>query len=266
MEKWLKTWRFYAALFWTNLRQVTALRGSFLLSTLFMALNNCCFFVFWWVLFRQVHTLRGWDMHDVALLFGVGATSFGLMQAVAGGAVHLSRFIDEGMLDAMLVQPKPTLGYALGCRAQASGFGDALSGIAFLWASGAVGVDRLPWVAVSVLCASVTFTASSVLFFSLAFWLPRTHATSRQALDVLVTFALYPEPLFRGALRVVLFTLIPAGFVAYLPVQIIRGGEHSGLGLTSLLAATLAYVWLARRVFRAGLRRYSSGSRFGLLT
>jgi ABC-2 type transport system permease protein len=81
---------------------------------------------------------------------------------------------------------------------------------------------------------------------------------------VLVTFALYPEPLFRGALRVVLFTLIPAGFVAYLPAQIIRSGGP--LELVGLLSATLAYVWLSRRTFRAGLRRYSSGSRFGLLT
>jgi ABC-2 type transport system permease protein len=211
-----------------------------------------------------VGALRGWDMHDVALLFGVGATSFGLMQAVAGGALHLSRFIDEGALDAMLVQPKPTLGYALGCRSQASGFGDVASGVVFLWLSGAVTLERVPWAVASVLCASVVFTASSVLFFSLAFWLPRTHATSRQALDVLVTFALYPEPLFRGVLRVVLFSLIPAGFVAYLPVQIIRSGGAAELAC--LVSATLAYVWLARRVFHAGLRRYSSGSRFGLLT
>ena len=88
--------RFYASLFVTNLKSVTALRGSFLLSMTFMALNNLTFFVFWWVLFSKVGSVRGWHMADVELLFGVSAAGFGLMQAVAGGAVHLSRFIDEG--------------------------------------------------------------------------------------------------------------------------------------------------------------------------
>jgi hypothetical protein len=31
-----------------------------------------------------------------------------------------------------------------------------------------------------------------------------------------------------------------------------------------MLGGALGYLWLARAVFKAGLRRYSSGSRFGV--
>lgn len=258
----MRTTKFLWALFLTNLKAVTALRGSFLLSMTFMALNNATFFVFWWVLLGRVGQLRGWYLGDVQLLFGISAAGFGLMQATAGGAVHLSRFIDDGTLEPLLVQPKSTLVYALGCRAQASGFGDLLSGLLFIGVSGHLSWSSAPRVALCVLVSAVTFTASCVILFSLAFWVQKTHQLSRQLLDILITFSLYPEPLFDGGLRLLLFTLLPAGFVAYLPARVARGA--SSLDLLCMLGGAAGYLWLARAVFKAGLRRYSSGSRFGV--
>jgi ABC-2 type transport system permease protein len=254
--------KFAWALFMTNLKSVTALRGSFLLSVTFMALNNATFLVFWWVLFGRVEDLRGWQGPEVLLLFGVSAAGFGLMQAVAGGAMHLSRFIDEGALEPLLTQPKPTLLYALGCRSQASGFGDVLSGLAFMTLSGYLSWSSAPRVVFAVLASAVIFTATCVLLFSLAFWLQRTHALSRQLLDITITFSLYPEPLFGGGLRLALFTVIPAGFVSYLPASLVRTASWTDAAW--LGSGCLAYGWLALHVFRRGLSRYSSGSRFGV--
>jgi ABC-2 type transport system permease protein len=254
--------KFVWALFTTNLKSVTALRGSFLLSMIFMALNNATFLVFWWVLFGRVGGLRGWQGPEVLLLFGVSAAGFGIMAAVAGGALHLSRFIDEGALEPLLTQPKPTLLYALGCRSQASGFGDFLSGIAFIALSGYLRWSTVPLVIFGVLASAVIFTATCVLLFSLAFWLHRTHTLSRQLLDITITFSLYPEPLFGGGLRLVLFTVIPAGFVGYLPASLVRTASVADAALLGF--GCLAYGWLALRVFRSGLSRYSSGSRFGI--
>jgi ABC-2 type transport system permease protein len=257
-----KNARFAWALFTTNLKSVTALRGSFLLSMTFMALNNATFLVFWWVLFGRIGQLRGWQGGEVLLLFGISAAGFGLMAALAGGALHLSRFIDEGALEPLLTQPKPTLLYVLGCRSQASGFGDFVSGIAFIALSGYLSWSKVPLVLCAVLASALVFTATCVLLFSLAFWLHRTHTLSRQLLDITITFSLYPDPLFSGGLRLALFTVVPAGFVGYLPAALVR---HASLADAALLAAgSLGYVWLAIRVFRSGLARYSSGSRFGV--
>jgi ABC-2 type transport system permease protein len=252
---------FWWALFRTNLRAVTALRGSFVLSMTFMALNNATFFVFWVVLFGRVGTLRGWDLGDVLLVFGVSASGFGGMQAVAGGAVHLSRFIDEGALEPLLTQPKPTLLYALGCRSQASGFGDLASGLAFMAMSGHLSRAAAPRVALCVLASELAFTATCVALFSLAFWAKRSESLSRQLLDIVITFSLYPEPLFGGFLRFLLFTVLPAGFVSFLPARIAKSGSLSGA--LALAAVSALLLGLAARLFAAGLRRYSSGSRFG---
>src|SRR5262249_4910729 len=47
------TLTFVGALATTNLKAALALRGSFLLQAVFMALNNFSFFVFWWALMRN---------------------------------------------------------------------------------------------------------------------------------------------------------------------------------------------------------------------
>ena len=255
--------RFARALFLTNLKATAALRGAFLLQAGFMVLNNVTFFVFWWVLFDRVSEIRGWRLPDLALLFGLAATSYGLVAALAGGARFLARAIDECELDTLLTQPQPALLYAVGMRSQASGFGDVVSGIGFLWLSGHVTWGTLPLIGLGVLAGSVMLLAAGIAFFSLPFWLARTEAVSRQLWELLLTFALYPEPLFGGGLRLILYTVLPAGFVSYLPVRVVTA--PSLLSILSLLAGSGAYLWLACWIFRQGLRRYSSGSRFVVL-
>jgi viologen exporter family transport system permease protein len=254
------TWAFATALFATNLRAGLALRTAFVLQALFMVLNNLVFFVFWWVLLRRVPEVRGWRLADLEVLFGTTATSFGLVVAVTGGVRHLARAIDDGELDTLLTQPKPTLLYALGMRSSASGFGDVISGIGFLILSGHVTVTNSPLVAFVVAGGAATLLASGIVFFSLPFWLSRTETVSRQLWDLLVTFSLYPEPLFGGALRLLLFTVLPAGFVSYLPVAILR--QPSAPAIVMFAAGAAAYLSIAAWTFGRGLRRYASGSRF----
>jgi ABC-2 type transport system permease protein len=258
----IATLRFARALLATNLRAVMALRGSFMLQITFMVLNNVIFFVFWWVLFSRVPVMRGWGLSEVEVLFGITGASFGLVQALTGGVRHLSRFIDEGELDPLLTQPKSTLLYAVGLRSQPSGFGDFVCGIGFLAVSGHVGLSNLAFVVLSVLAAAATFLGCGIVFFSLAFWLRRTETLSRQIWELLITFSLYPEPLFGGALRLLLFTALPAGFIGYLPVHILRDADLGDVLL--LTCGSVLYLAMGGFVFARGLRRYASGSRFGV--
>jgi ABC-2 type transport system permease protein len=253
--------RFARALLATNVKATLMLRGAFVVQVVFMALNNLTFFVFWWALMRRVPDLRGWRLGDMQMLFGVVAAGFGAAMTLAGGVRHLGRFIDEGELDTLLTQPKPILVHALGMRLQASGFGDALSGIAFIACSGQVSWRALPVVVLAIVASALVLVASGIVFFSLAFWLGPVETLARQLWELLITFSLYPEPLFGGVLRLVLFTLLPAGFVGYVPARLVRNPSIAdGLLLT---AAAAGYLAIGVAVFNRGLRRYASGSRFG---
>jgi len=194
------------------------------------------------------------------VLFGTTAASVGLVVAVTGGVRHLGRAIDEGELDTLLTQPQPPLLYALGMRSSAAGFGDVASGIGFLIVSGHVTAASVPLLVLVIAGASATLLGCGIVFFSLAFWLSRSETVSRSLWDLVVTFSLYPEPLFGGALRLMLFTVLPAGFVSYLPIAILR--QPSLVAIAALLAGAAGYLALATWTFGRGLRRYASGSRF----
>lgn len=59
-------------------------------------------------------------------------------------------------------------------------------------------------------------------------------------------------------MKAILFTVLPAGFIAYLPVELLRQFRWPLLGAVVGFAALIVFV--SRAVFYAGLRRYESGN------
>jgi ABC-2 type transport system permease protein len=251
---------FTRALVTTNLKAALALRTAFIVQVVFMALNNLTFFVFWWALMEHVETIRGWHLADVQMLFGLVAASFGLTITIAGGVRHLGRFIEDGDLDTLLTRPRSVLVQAVGMRAHPSGVGDLISGLVFMAWSGQMSWRTAPVVLLVIVSSSLIFVACGVVFFSFAFWLGRVETVATQLWELLITFSLYPEPLFGGALRLVLFTVLPAGFVGYMPIRVLHTPSFASLAL--LVCVAIGYVCLAVWVFERGLGRYASGSRF----
>lgn len=254
------TINFATALVGTSVRSAMAERGAFIMRALLMAVNNAIFFSFWIVLLWRVPSIRGYELGDIAVLYGVVAAAHGLAVFVAGGIQYLARVIHDGELDALIAQPKPTLLYAVGLRSQPSGLGDIVSGMAMIALSGRVGLPGIPVVILASAAGAAVLVATAVLLHSAAFWLGRTESASRQLYDMTLFFSLYPDTLFTGPMRWLLFTLIPAGFVGYLPADLIRSASP-GTAVVLVLGAGI-YVALAAWMFQRGLRTYSSGSRF----
>jgi ABC-2 type transport system permease protein len=255
------TLAFLAALQAINLKNLLALRGAFWAQVVGMALNNLVFFAIWAVFFGRYEAVGGWRLGDMAALYGMIATSFGLTAVFAGGATRLSSFVLEGRLDVALVQPKDPLLHLAASRMRASGIGDVGSGLLLLGLSGVVRVDTWPLAATGVLAGTVVLASTAVLVHSLVFFLGAVDALARQLFEFVVTFSCYPETVASGLLRVVLFTALPAGFVSWLPVSLVR--DFSWGGLAAALGGAALYATFAVLVFRAGLRRYESSGRFG---
>lgn len=261
-ERSRHTLRFLGTLVSMNLRSAFALRGAFWLQAGFMAANNILYFTFWWIFFDRFEEIGGWRLPHMAALYGIVAAGYGLSIVFAGGLRDLSRQIIEGDLDPFLTQPKSPLLYLAASRTHASGWGDLGSGVAFLSLSGLVAWSSAPLAVVAVLASACVFTASAVLFHSLAFWLGRVDALARQLFEFLLTFSLYPSTIFTGVLKFVLFTVVPAGFIGYLPLSLVRNSSWESL--ISVVGGAFGYAALAILVFGVGLARYQSGNRFGI--
>jgi ABC-2 type transport system permease protein len=255
---------FTLALARSQLQASLALRAAFLTSAVGMLLNDLIFFTTWVLSMKRFGHVRGWLLTDVMCLYAVSMGGIGLCVIAFGGVVDLSRKVEDGELDSFMTQPKSVLFQALASRTQASGWGDVVASIGLFALSGVVTWASLPRVLVAVLCAAVTFTACGVISHSLAFWADRVHTLSRALWDFTLNFSLYPPALFGGPLKLVLFTLLPAGLVSYAPVELVR--HPSLLALLSAVAGTGLYAAFALWLFGRGLRRYASGNRFSART
>jgi ABC-2 type transport system permease protein len=189
--------------------------------------------------------------------------SFGLAMIFAGGVREMARKIGDGELDSLLTQPQSPLLTLLGSRSVASGWGDVATCVYLLALSGYVTTDRILLILFLLPVGSVFFIASGTLYNCLMFWLGPVEQLSRQLYEFLLTFSVYPQTIYSGTLRVILFTLFPAGFIGYIPVELLR--EFHVRQLVLLTMSALAYALIVSKIFYWGLRRYESGSRFGIV-
>jgi ABC-2 type transport system permease protein len=216
----------------------------------------------WWVFFAKFQEVRGWRLGDMAAIYGTVAGAFGLAMVFGEGARGLARTILEGDLDGFLTQPKPPLLHCVASRSDASGWGDLVSAILLLGISGYLSPATLPLGLLGMACGAVVFLATTVLIQSIAFWVADSSDVARQLSEFVILFSLQPKPVFTGALKLLLYTAVPAGFISYLPVELVRG--VSVPVLAAVVLAAVLYALLAAAAFRAGLRRYESGNRFGV--
>jgi ABC-2 type transport system permease protein len=257
----VKAVKFLLLLTQTNLRASLSLRAATLLQAGFMFLNNLIYFAVWLIFFQRFHDLGGFGVHEMQLTYGIVAAGFGIAVALAGGLRELSKMAVEGALDGYLTQPKPVLVQALCSRTIASGWGDLASGLVMAGLSGQVSIGHVPFLLLSILLSASVFVAAGVIYHSAAFWLGPVDSLARSLWEFLITFSIYPEPIFGGGIRLLLFTLLPAAFSGFLPARL---AHQPTLGtFAAALGGAALVVCAALLVFQRGLRRYESGNQIG---
>lgn len=251
-------YRWVLALARANLRSAAASPWSFVALAAFMAANNLIWFALWWLFFSVAGEVRGWTLADVAALYGIVAVAFGLYTTFFGGARNLAQLALDGGLDVYLARPRSPLLGILFSRSDPTGVGDILSGMALI----AWGLREPAAVALALglaaLGASVV-VSTYVAINCLAFWLSGRTSLFDQLFECFLILASMPHLGLPAAAKVIVYTVLPAAFVGYVPVEILRSFSFGELG--AVAGAALAVPVAAGALFRLGLRRYSSGNR-----
>lgn len=233
---------------------------TFLTNICFMILNNASFLVQWVILFRLKEDIGGYTLKEIMLLWGLCASSYGLSHILFARVFTLPELIINGKLDAYLVLPKNVLLGVMTSATTTSAIGDLAYGLIAACLSG-LQVKRLLLFCLFTVTGTLIITAFALLLGSLSFWLVRMEIFGDQMLNVVISFATYPDGIFKGAVKALLYFLIPTGTMVYLPVHIITDFDLRGLlvvfGYASILLAA------AVAVFYRGLRKYSSGNLMG---
>jgi len=68
--------------------------------------------------------------------------------------------------------------------------------------------------------------------------------------------------IFSGVGRLLLFSIVPAGFVSFVPLQLLH--QFTWQLLVGMVGFTLLFVAIAVGIFELGLKRYESGNLLGM--
>lgn len=232
-------------------------KTTFITNIIFMILNNLCFIVQWVILFSLKDNVGGYSFKQVLLLWGFAATTFGISHFFFKDAYNLSDIINKGKLDAYLIQPKNVLLTAITSSIDVSAIGDIIYGFIMLFLYGISFKSLFLFVLFSVTGALI-LTSISVIFSSLSFWFSRVEILPTTMNNLMTNFATYPDGIFKGTVKILLFSLIPVGFVNFIPVHVMSGFNMwlmLGVVFVSLFLVALAFI-----IFNKGLKKYSSSS------
>jgi len=249
--------RFIAGYIKLNLGMAMAYRASFISQTVFMAVNDGLLLVFWGIVFARFPDIAGWSFRNLLALYAVSAGSFGLAAAFCSNFLNLHQIVAQGQLDYYLTAPQDPFLHVLVAKGWFAGWGDLLFSLGCLVFAGG-GPQRFLLFPFLVLIGAAVMISANVIYRSLSFWWGRSEALSNLAFESLLTFSLWPGDIFPAGLRLLFYTIIPAGFVSYLPARLLN--VFSWPLLLGLVLAAAGFVALARVVFQWGLKRYESGN------
>jgi len=234
-----------------------AKRASFWSQVMTMVINDVAWVAFWVLFFHRVGSIRGWDAHRVLLLFSVLTTAAGLVLGVFSNARRIPALVGDGALDEILSLPVAPLPHLLVRRLDAINLGDVAFGLVLFAVTGHPTPARIAMFLLCSTAGALVFTGFLVATGSLVFFTGGGQG-SDLSLHAIILLASYPADVFTGATKALLYTAVPAAFVAAVPSQLV---DHFGAGqAVALLSATTVFALTGWVMFHLGLRRYTSGS------
>lgn len=224
----LRAYRLIAAMW---IRSAMTYRTSFVITMCGNLLMTAMDFVAILLMFAQVDTLGGWRLPEIAFLYGLSATAFGIADLVLGSMDVLGSRIRDGSFDILLVRPAPVLAQIGADRFAVRRLGRILQGAVVLgWALTAVDVE---WSAAKVLLVPLMLVSGAAIFCALFVAGAAFQIYAQDAAEVQNAFTYggttllqYPPTVFgKDFVRGVTF-MLPLAFVNWVPASYVLGRPY----------------------------------------
>lgn len=224
-------------------------------------------FVGVWALLRRFGNVRGWELPEVAILYGLVMLGFSTAEMVGRGFDMFYRQVRGGDFDRLLLRPRSTALQLAGQELTLKRVGRIAQGlVVLLWAADALELvwtpDKLLLVAFTILGGACLFYGLLVLQATLAFWTTESLEIVNAVTYGGVETAQYPLAIYREWFRRFFTYVIPLACVSYYPaLGILERPDPLGSSpLFQWLAPTIGLLFflICLRVWQVGVRHYRS--------
>ena len=233
-------------------------RTSFLTQTFGMILNNASFIFFWKIMFNNVGPIAGYNFNDVMFIWGLTSSAFGFGNIIFGNCQGISRIIINGELDTFLLQPKDVYLSVLCSKTAVPAWGDFFYGFILLFIIYGLDVQKFLFFTAFVIASGILYASLFAMVEALTFFLGNAQGLSRIAMELFITFSIYPDKIFPTGMRWLFYSILPTGFLIFIPLKIFKSKNFYWILL--LLAIDIIYIIIGYCFFQTGLKKYESGN------
>lgn len=257
----------YLLLVQTRLRAQLQYRGSFLTMVIASFLGMSTELVAVVFLLHEFGDVVGWSIGEIALLYGLAGTAFGLAEMVGAGFDLFPTIIRRGEFDQVLLRPVGVFTQVMAADFQLrriSRIAQALVALALAirWTTIDWSLAKVLYLPLVVACGAVMFMSMFLLGATLCFWT----VESIELINILTNggteMTSYPMPIYHEMMQRFFTFVIPLAFVSYVPALYLLDRPEAGdwpvwLPLLPPVAAALMAAG-ARLAWGFGVRHYRS--------
>ena len=216
------------------------------------------------VLYLHTESISGWDKHATRVFMGTLFFVDNLYMLVFHENLeNLNGLVRKGDLDLYLVKPISSQ-FLVSCRKISLPY---LINLLMIFVYLAWAAPRLPhppgWAELGgylflILCGLITYYSLRFMFGTLAFFL-QDAGNVQFIWHQLFRLATRPDPIYPGALRLLVLTFFPVAFMASVPARaLVEGVSPRLLIVAPLLSVSLLF--LSHWFWERALRQYASAS------
>ena len=211
----------YFRLIGSRIRSQMQYKTSFIVELIGFTATTAIEFAVLVILFARFPSLLGWNIAEVALLYGLTSVAFGLTEMIGRGFDSpFEVMMQRGMFDGVLARPLNSFFQVLTSEFQLRRLGRTLQGIGVLvYAFSRLAIEWTPAKALllplTVVSGMFIYLGLFVIGATICFWTIKTP-------EVLNAFTFggnqmvsYPLGIYSRPLRTVFLWIVPVGFVNY---------------------------------------------------
>lgn len=215
------------------------------------------------IIFNNTSTLGGWGPGELITLLGV----FRLVNTFMGVIVwpnteKFNQSVRDGSMDYTLLQPVNSMFMTSFSRITIWRFWDLLLALVLIiYGTSQAGQTislNIPAFLLLILSGTLVIYSLWIILIAFTFWFTKFD-NNVTILQAMMDAGRYPVTIYPVWLQIIVTYLVPIAVATTVPLRALRGDLNAGQILLFLFIG-IASFWIASRVWKAGVRQYSSAS------
>lgn len=263
MKKAMRYLRLYRIFAVQYMKTVLQSKTDFLVGLSGFLISQAAGLAFLYLVFQQIPSMKTWTLEQMLFIYGFAQIPRGIDHLLTDNLWMIGwQMVIKGTFDKYMLRPMNIFFQIVCEKVQFDAIGELLVGVVLVGRAVACGVVQVTWgkavlFLVSVAAGSVIYTAVKLVLASIAFWVKDSSPLMTTAYDV-ADFAKYPIEIYARPIQIVLMTILPFAFVAYIPSTFFLIGASVWKTIAAECGIAVVFWIFAYSLFRKGLSVYES--------